>query len=265
MASLGQLPLASASVAYCPLPSVAVRDATAGTGTPRHSATNTRLVLPLAWMAARSAAHSSLHCLVVFCCATAGGDKATRPNDAAHRTAVKIFLIAHLRDCSAQRRPLWSKAPEQSNCRSRVPQVAAGPPAARICSLFVPYLVKNKKRTNLRQGKPRQETAPRNRAKKPRRKTAPRRSANKARARKRRRLRRRRRQCRDLSRAQCAVSVEDSSSTAGSVLTEVSVGLALSSSHSIGSGLLTSARASTSSMRETGKMSRFFLMLSLIS
>src|SRR5262249_13300264 len=64
---------------------------------------------------------------------------------------------------------------------------------------------------------------------------------------------------------QCAVSVEEASSTAGSVVTEVSVGLALSSSHSIGSGLRTRARASTSSMRETGMMSRFFLMLSLIS
>src|SRR5262249_41688141 len=61
--------------------------------------------------------------------------------------------------------------------------------------------------------------------------------------------------------AQCAVRVEESASTAGSVLTEVSVGLAFSSSHSIGSGLRTSARAKTSSMRETGTMSRPFLML----
>jgi len=38
---------------------------------------------------------------------------------------------------------------------------------------------------------------------------------------------------------QCAVSVDESSSTAGSVVTEVSVGLAFSSSHSIGSGLRT--------------------------
>src|SRR5262249_4745064 len=65
-------------------------------------------------------------------------------------------------------------------------------------------------------------------------------------------------------RAQCAVSVEESASTAGSVVTEVSVGLAFSSSHSIGSGLRVSARASTSSMRETGTMSRPFLILSLI-
>src|SRR6516162_998301 len=70
---------------------------------------------------------------------------------------------------------------------------------------------------------------------------------------------------RSLSRRQCAVSVEESASTAGSVVTEVSVGLAFSSSHSIGSGLRVSARASTSSMRETGTMSRPFLMLSLIS
>src|SRR5262249_3802275 len=64
---------------------------------------------------------------------------------------------------------------------------------------------------------------------------------------------------------QCAVKVEESASTAGSVLTEVSVGLAFSSSHSIASGLRTSARAKTSSMRETGTISRPFLMLSLIS
>src|SRR5262249_28941392 len=68
-----------------------------------------------------------------------------------------------------------------------------------------------------------------------------------------------------LPRRQWAVSVEESASTAGSVVTEVSVGLAFSSSHSIGSGLRVSARASTSSMRETGTMSRPFLMLSLIS
>src|SRR5262245_58908512 len=53
--------------------------------------------------------------------------------------------------------------------------------------------------------------------------------------------------CNAARRVQCAVSVEESSSTAGSVETEVSVGLAFSSSQSIGSGLLTSARASTSS------------------
>src|SRR5262249_29640689 len=64
---------------------------------------------------------------------------------------------------------------------------------------------------------------------------------------------------------QWAVRVEDSSSTGGSVVTEVSVGFAFSSSHSIGSGLRTRARARTSSMRETGTISRFFLMLSLIS
>src|SRR4029079_10860998 len=64
---------------------------------------------------------------------------------------------------------------------------------------------------------------------------------------------------------QCAVSTEESVSTAGSVVTDVSVGLAFSSSHSIGSGLRVSARASTSSIRETGRISRPFLLLLLIS
>jgi len=44
---------------------------------------------------------------------------------------------------------------------------------------------------------------------------------------------------------QCAVRVEESSSTGGSVVTEVSVGFAFSSSHSIGSGLRVSARVRT--------------------
>src|ERR1700730_12066416 len=62
---------------------------------------------------------------------------------------------------------------------------------------------------------------------------------------------------------QSAVSVDESSSTAGSVVTEVSVGLAFSSSHSIGSGLRVSARASTPSLRATGKMSPPLFLLSL--
>src|SRR5215831_20896837 len=91
--SVGQLALASVSVAYWPLPSVTGFGA--ATGRPRHSATNTRLVLPLAWIAALSAVHSSLHCLPVFCCATADGDRNTNASDAAHSTAVKIVFIAH--------------------------------------------------------------------------------------------------------------------------------------------------------------------------
>src|SRR5262249_35324843 len=47
------------------------------------------------------------------------------------------------------------------------------------------------------------------------------------------------------SRRQCAVSVEESASTAGSVVTEASVGLAFSSSHSIGSGVRRGARPRT--------------------
>src|SRR5215831_16292216 len=103
--SVGQLALASVSVAYWPLPSVTGFGA--AMGRPRHSATNTRLVLPLAWIAALSAVHSSLHCLAVFCCATADGDRATNASDAAHSTAVKIVFIVHLRTCSAERRPGW--------------------------------------------------------------------------------------------------------------------------------------------------------------
>src|SRR5215831_7476364 len=62
---------------------------------------------------------------------------------------------------------------------------------------------------------------------------------------------------------QCAVSVAVSSSTGASSGTAAAV--VVVSSHSIRSGLRVIARASTSSMRETGTMSRPFLMLSLIS
>src|SRR5262249_24535346 len=62
---------------------------------------------------------------------------------------------------------------------------------------------------------------------------------------------------------QCAVSVATSSSTGAPSGTAAAV--AVVSSHSIGSGLRVIARTSTSSIRETGTMSRPFLMLSLIS
>src|SRR5262249_33372892 len=91
--SVGQLAFASVSVAYWPLPSAA--GCGAATAPPRHSPTNTRLVLPLAWIAALPAVHSSLHCLAVFCCATADGDRNTNASDAAHSTAGKIVFIAH--------------------------------------------------------------------------------------------------------------------------------------------------------------------------
>jgi hypothetical protein len=61
---------------------------------------------------------------------------------------------------------------------------------------------------------------------------------------------------------QCA-SFEGSSSTGASSGTAAAV--VVVSSHSIGSGLRVIARVSTSSMRETGMISRPFLMLSLIS
>src|SRR6516162_341167 len=66
-----------------------------------------------------------------------------------------------------------------------------------------------------------------------------------------------------LAIVQCAVSVAASSSTGASSGTAAAV--VVVSSHSIGSSLRVIARASTSSMRETGTMSRPFLMLSLIS
>ena len=60
---------------------------------------------------------------------------------------------------------------------------------------------------------------------------------------------------------QCAVSVEGSSSTGTSSGTAAAV--VVVSSHSIGSGLRVIARASTSSMRETGTISSPLLMLSI--
>src|SRR5262245_36621616 len=121
--SAGQLAFASASVAYWSLPAgTAAAGARATTGTPRHSATNTRLVLPLAWMEALFAAHSSLHCLTLFCCAVAGWDKPTSPANAAHAiTAVKVGFITHLSGkvspsaLTQRRRRERTAAPEAAN------------------------------------------------------------------------------------------------------------------------------------------------------
>src|SRR5262249_40850241 len=62
---------------------------------------------------------------------------------------------------------------------------------------------------------------------------------------------------------QCGVSVAASSSTGAS--SDTAGAVVVVSSHSIGSGLRVIARASTSSIRETGTMSRPLLMVSLIS
>src|SRR6516162_8213188 len=59
----------------------------------------------------------------------------------------------------------------------------------------------------------------------------------------------------------CAVSAEVSYSTGPSL--DAAAGVVVVSSHSIGPGLRVIARASTST--DTGMISRFFLMLSLIS
>src|ERR1700722_12860508 len=91
MGSLRQAALASASLPYWPLPS-STGDI-GGSGTPRHSATKTRWVLPLAAIAALLAAHSSRHCLKVFCCATTGGDHARTATSAALATKPKCVLI----------------------------------------------------------------------------------------------------------------------------------------------------------------------------
>src|ERR1700737_365600 len=91
MGSLRQAALASASLPYWPLPS-STGDI-GGSGTPRHSATKTRWVLPLAAIAALLAAHSSRHCLKVFCCATTGGDHASMATSAALATKPNCVLI----------------------------------------------------------------------------------------------------------------------------------------------------------------------------
>src|ERR1700738_751912 len=91
MGSLRQAALASAPLPYWPLPS-STGDI-GGSGTPRHSATKTRWVLPLAAIAALLAAHSSRHCLKVFCCATTGGDHARTATSAALATKPNCVLI----------------------------------------------------------------------------------------------------------------------------------------------------------------------------
>src|SRR5262245_64056249 len=137
--SAGQLAFASASVAYWSLPAgTAAAGARATTGTPRHSATNTRLVLPLAWMEALFAAHSSLHCLTLFCCAVAGWDKPTSPANAAHAiTAVKVGFITHL---SGKVSPsaLTQRRRQNELPRRRLQTRSAAPDRQRkSCSLFV--------------------------------------------------------------------------------------------------------------------------------
>src|SRR5262249_44353894 len=185
-------------------------------------------------MAALLALQSSLHCLAVFCSAIADGVKASSPSNAAD--TAKVGFITHL---SGKTPPnaygLAATAPARRKLPRWQPQCGPQPLTGSVTivrSLFLPC---QEQRANGVIGKRRRPGAPPS-------------------------------DCTPLlPRGQCAVSVEESASTAGSVVTEVSVGLAFSSSHSIGSGLRVSARASTSSMRETGTMSRPFLMLSLIS
>src|SRR5262249_15657741 len=111
-----------------------------GTGNPRHSATNTRLVLPLARMASRLAAHSSLHCRAVFCCASSGSEHVSSPNIAAQSAAANVAFITPVsRHTSASgRRPLVDGTGENAPIAygfvaTRLP----GSPAVRPCSLFV--------------------------------------------------------------------------------------------------------------------------------
>src|SRR5262249_47258700 len=67
-----------------------------------------------------------------------------------------------------------------------------------------------------------------------------------------------------LPRRQWAVSVEESASTAGSVVTEVSVGLAFSSSHSIGSGLRGGAAAGPPRLPRAGTRAGAFFVPCLV-
>src|SRR5262245_22126851 len=104
-------------------------------------------------MEARFAAHSSLHCLTVFCCAVAGWDKPTNPANAAHATtAVKVGFITHLSG-RFRRAP---KAPTRTNCpaggRKHDPQPLTG---SENHVLFLFYRCQDKTGTDSRTAAPR--------------------------------------------------------------------------------------------------------------
>src|SRR5438034_3509175 len=171
-------------------------------------------------MAVLFAAQSLLHCLAVFGSALADCAKVSSPTNATHAAAVKVGLITHspgnipLDACDFEA-PRGAKLPRWPTAGRNEPDRQHG----YVPSLFLPC----------------QEQ-----------KENPRKEKGGARKRRPSLLR--------PTLAQCAVSVEESASTAGSVLTEVSVGLAFSSSHSIGSGLPPSARAKNSSLAEAGPL-----------
>src|SRR6516165_1637885 len=144
-------------------------------------------------MEALLALQSSLHWLAVFCSAIADCDKASSPTNTAH--TAKVGFITHI---SGKTPPTPTASRRQrrreGNCRVGSRNVVRSP----YCSLFVPTMSRTKSE---------QRWARENGG-------AP---------------GRRRRLQAGCSRRQCAVSVEESASTAGSVVTEVSVGLAFSS------------------------------------
>src|SRR5262249_23180835 len=148
-------------------------------------------------MEALLALQSSLHWLAVFCSAIADCDKASSPTNTAH--TAKVGFITHI---SGKTPPTPTASRRQrrreGNCRvgSRIVVRIPCPPAS-YCCFFVPTMT----RTKSKHGGERK---------------------NGGAAGRRRRLQV------GSPRRQCAVSVEESASTAGSVVTEVSVGLAFS-------------------------------------
>src|SRR6266540_7266011 len=147
-------------------------------------------------MDALLALQSSLHCLAVFCSAISDCDKASSPTSAAH--TAKVGFITHV---SGKLRPT-PRPRGRSVGERKLPrwQPQCGPqPLTGSALLFAlcSYDVKNKERTALT-----------------RKTAAPQGAAVGSIA------------GRLLPRRQCAVSVEESASTAGSVVTEVSVGFA---------------------------------------
>src|SRR5262249_38208607 len=158
-------------------------------------------------MDALLALQSSLHCLAVFCSAIADWDKASSPTTAAH--TAKVGFITHIsgkfrRTATARGRGAGAK--ETAALAAAI--WSAAPDRQHPIVLYSFSLCQEQRENRLEQksgalGRRRRVPIAADRC--PRR--------------------------------QCAVSVEESASTAGSVVTEVSVGLAFSSSHSIGSGL----------------------------
>src|SRR5262245_44606652 len=162
---------------------------------PRHSATNARLVLPLAWMEALLAAQSLLHCLAVFGSAIADCDKASSPTNAVHTAAVKVGFITRL---SGNFRSTPAASQPQRG-REALPRLAAATWNPQLLTgSRIMFSICSQVSRQIVNIPPKKAAAP---------------------------FRRRHEIPSSASPRQCAVSVEESASTAGSVVTEVSVGL----------------------------------------